>query len=104
MLLHLTNANGFDHRYQVAGGKAFDQPLRIPASVRKPRKKRLRRLIRRHGVGLFKEYLADALVVHGVSGWGLLKARSARWIASDRCCSMLPCPVGITNPPQRALA
>ncbi|MDH6169995.1 hypothetical protein M2282_005165 [Variovorax boronicumulans] len=70
VLLHLANANGFDHCHQVSRGQAFDQSPRIPASVRKPRKKRLRRLVRWHGVGLFKEYLADALVVHGVSGWG----------------------------------
>jgi hypothetical protein len=70
VLLHLTNANGFDHCHQVSGGKTFDQSLRIPVSVRKPREKRLRRLVRWHCVGLFKEYLADALVVHGVSGCG----------------------------------
>ena len=102
VLLHLTNAKGFDHRDQVSGCQTFDQSLRIPASVRKPREKRLRCLIGRHGVGLFKEYLADALVIHGVSGWWS-KARSARWIAGDRCCSMLPRPAGIPNPPQRAL-
>lgn len=86
VLLHLANANGFDHRHQVPGGQTFDQSLRILATVRKPREKRPRRLVRWHGVGLFKEYFADALVVHGVSGVGLSKARSARWTAGDRCC------------------
>lgn len=28
---------------------------------------------------------------------GIVKARSARWIAGDRCCSMLPCPAGIPS-------
>lgn len=88
VLLHLTNANGFDHCHKVPGGKTFDQSLGILASVRKPREKRLCRLVGRHGVGLFKEYLADALVVHGVSGWGcrrLDQRAGLRAIGAVRC-------------------
>lgn len=77
VLLHLANANGFDHCHQVSRGQTFDQSLRIPASVRKPREKRLRRLVRWHCVGLFKEYLADALVVHRYP-CAVVKSRSAR--------------------------
>jgi hypothetical protein len=77
VLLHLANANGFDHCHQVSRGQTFDQSLRIPASVRKPREKRLRRVVRWHCVGLFKEYLADCLVVHGYP-CVVVKARSAR--------------------------
>jgi hypothetical protein len=77
VLLHFPDADGFDHRHQVAGGKALNKPLGIAAAVRQSGKERLRRLVCRYGVGLFKEYLADALVVHGFRGeWS--QARSTR--------------------------
>ena len=99
--LHLSDADGVDHSHQVAGGEAFAQALRILASVRKPRKERLRRLVDGDGVGLFKEYLADALMVHGDSGIGLSK--SGR-LVGGRSSSMLLRPAGIPNPPQRTQA
>ncbi len=64
MLLHLTDADGFDNGDQVPGRQAFDQSLRVIASMREPGKQSSCRLLWRHAVGFFKGYFTNALVIH----------------------------------------
>ena len=65
VLLHLTDADGLNDCDQVPGRQAFDQSLRVIASMRKPGKQCSRRLLGRHAVGFFKGYFTNALVIHG---------------------------------------
>ena len=58
---------------QVTGCQAFDQFGCVIASMREPGKQGPCRLFGRHAVGFFKEYFADALVVHGNLGKGCRK-------------------------------
>ena len=68
MPLHLSDANRFNNGNQVAGCQAFDQFGCVVASMRKPGKQGPCRLLWRHAVSFFKEYFADALMVHGNLG------------------------------------
>ena len=65
VLLHLTDADGFNHGDQVPGRQAFDQSFRVIASMWKPGKQCPCRLLGRYAVGFFKGYFTNALVIHG---------------------------------------